>query len=216
VVAGILGLAAPVFAHVEFQPATADAGSTGSFTLFVEDEEPTAGTSQVRLAFPSDVQITLVELPAVPGWTATVSGGSVGGPVSEITWEGGPEPGDVTFPLTLGPLPPEAVRLQFKVIQTYDDGTEAAWIDDWPAGEAEPPTPGAVIDIVGSAPTNSSSTTSTTSSVTSTTEPSPSNESASATEDSDDSSPAGWIVLAIAAIVVVGGGAYFIVRSRSS
>lgn len=212
-VVALFGFAVPAFAHVEFEPQSADAGSTVSFTLFVEDEQPSAGTTMVRLSFPSDVQITLVELPTVPGWAATTAGGSVGGPVSEITWEGGPEPGDVTFPLTLGPLPAEAVRLQFKVIQTYDNGVEDAWIDDWPAGVEEPPTPGPVIDVVGSSPTSSTSTSAPT---TSTTAPTVSNEAASSADESDDSSPVGWIILAIAVIVVVGGGAYLVVRSRRS
>jgi len=46
------------------------------------------------------------------------------------------------------PAPVGAGRLQFKVIQTYDNGEEDAWIADWPLGEEEPTAPGPVIDIV--------------------------------------------------------------------
>jgi hypothetical protein len=54
--------------------------------------------------------------------------------------------------LTIGPLPDSEGRMQFKVLQTYSDGTEDAWISDWPVGAPEPDKPGPVIDLVAGAP----------------------------------------------------------------
>jgi hypothetical protein len=54
--------------------------------------------------------------------------------------------------LTIGPLPDTEGRLQFKVVQTYSDGSEDAWIDDWPEDQPEPPNPGPILDLVAGAP----------------------------------------------------------------
>ncbi len=129
-IAALVLVAAPVAAHNEWEPETAAPGSIIDLTLFVEDEQPDAGTTTVELHFP--VPITVAALPAVQGWTATLMDGELGGPATGVTWAGGPAPGDVDLPIRLGPLPSEPGRLQFKTVQTYDNGEVDRWIDDWP------------------------------------------------------------------------------------
>jgi uncharacterized protein YcnI len=139
--AALVLVAAPAAAHNQWEPETAAPGSVVDLTLLVGDEQPDAGTTMVELRFPAP--ITVAALPAVPGWTATPVDGEVGGPASGVTWAGGPAPGDVELPIRLGPLPNEPGRLQFKTVQTYDNGAVARWIDDWPEGGPEPVDPAA-------------------------------------------------------------------------
>jgi len=147
VAAAVLAVPGLVSAHTEFEPSAAAPGTIIALELFVEDERPQAGTSQVQLAFPPEPVIDIVDRPAVPGWTSQVDAGTPGTTGQVITWSGGPEPGDVRLPLVIGPLPDQPGQVQFKVIQTYDDGSEDAWIDDWPAGTSEPQNPGPVLQL---------------------------------------------------------------------
>jgi uncharacterized protein YcnI len=78
--------AGPAFAHSEFQPESAPAGEVVAVELFVENEQTDAGTVKVQLHFPEDQPTTLAALPASPGWTATAQGGTVGRPVTDVTW----------------------------------------------------------------------------------------------------------------------------------
>ena len=219
-IAALVLVAAPVAAHNEWEPETAAPGSIIDLTLFVEDEQPDAGTTTVELHFP--VPITVAALPAVQGWTATLMDGELGGPATGVTWAGGPAPGDVDLPIRLGPLPSEPGRLQFKTVQTYDNGEVDRWIDDWPAGAAEPPAPGPVLDLVPggpgtipatTAPSTTTTATTTTTTATTTTE---ADEAASQDADNDSDSNVVPIVVAAAVIVAVAGGAFAFIRSRRS
>lgn len=223
--AALVVTAAPAAAHNEWEPATAAPGSVVDLALFVEGEQPDAGTTMVELFFPAP--ITVAALPAVPGWTATPTDGQVGGPASGVTWSGGPAPGDLELPIRLGPLPDEPGRLQFKTVQTYANGEVDRWIDEWPEGAAEPPAPGPVLDLVpggpGTVPATTAPPTTTTASTTTTTASTTTTEAdQAAAEDTDDSDTddsdsdvwpwviGGVVVLAIAA------GAFAFLRSRSS
>lgn len=204
--AALVLVAGPVSAHNEFEPAEAAPGSIAELTFFAEDELPDAGTTKVELQFPQ--AITVVALPAVEGWTATVVGGQLGSPATGVTWEGGPAPGDVEFPITLGPLPAEPGRLQFKSIQTYDNGDSDAWIADWPEGAPEPENPGPVLDLVAGAP---GSIPATTDAPTTTTE-----AEQAASDESDDDSDSSALPIAIGVVVILAaaGGAFVYFRSR--
>jgi uncharacterized protein YcnI len=151
-VAAVMLAAVPATAHTEWEPAQAAPGSIIALTLFAEDEQPDAGTVSLDLQFP--VPLTIVELGAVDGWTATPVGGAVGAGTTAtgVTWTGGPAPGDLVLPITLGPLPDQEGRLQFKAVQTYDNGEVDRWINDWPAGAPEPEDPGPVLDLVAGGP----------------------------------------------------------------
>jgi uncharacterized protein YcnI len=219
--AALVVTAAPAAAHNEWEPATAAPGSVVDLTLFVEGEQPDAGTTMVELFFPAP--ITVAALPAVPGWTATPMDGQVGGPAGGVTWSGGPTPGDLELPIRLGPLPNEPGRLQFKTVQTYDNGQVDRWIDEWPEGAAEPPAPGPVLDLVtggpGTIPATTASPTTTTASTTTTTTASTTTTEAdqAAARDGDDSDGNVWPwVIAAAVVLAVAAGAFAFLRSRSS
>jgi uncharacterized protein YcnI len=219
--AALVAAATPAAAHNEWEPSTAAPGSVVDLKLFVEGEQPDAGTTTVELFFPAP--LTVVALPAVPGWTATPMDGQLGGPARGVSWAGGPTPGDLELPIRLGPLPGDPGRLQFKTVQTYSNGEVDRWIDEWPEGAPEPPAPGPVLDLVpggpGSipattaAPTTTAATTTTTATSTTTTE-----ADQAAAEDTDDDSDGNvvlWVVVAVVILAVAGGGfAYF--RSRRS
>jgi uncharacterized protein YcnI len=211
--------AAPAAAHNEWEPNTAAPGSVVDLTLFVEDEQPDAGTTKVELFFPAP--ITVAALPAAPGWTATPMDGELGGPASGVTWMGGPATGDVDLPIRLGPLPGEPGRLQFKTIQAYDNGEVDRWIDEWPEGAPEPPAPGPVLDLVpggpGSIPATTASSPSTTASTTTTTAATTTETDQAAAEDNDDSdgNVVPWVVGA-AAVLVVAAGVFAFLRARRS
>jgi Domain of unkown function (DUF1775) len=219
--AALVAAAMPAAAHNEWEPATAAPGSVVDLTLFVEGEQPDAGTTTVELFFPAPLTVTA--LPAVPGWTATLMDGQLGGPASGVTWAGGPAAGDLELPIRLGPLPGDPGRLQFKTVQTYDNGEVDRWIDEWPEGTPEPPAPGPVLDLVpggpGSvpattaAPTTTAATTTTTAASTTTTEAD--QAAAEDTDDDSDGSVVPWVVAAVVILAVAGGGFAFLRWRRS-
>jgi uncharacterized protein YcnI len=208
-------------AHSEWEPGDAAPGSVADLTLFVEDEQPDAGTVKVELFFPEP--LTVAALPAAEGFTATVTGGQVGGPATGVTWEGGPAPGDVEVPITLGPLPDQPGQLQFKVVQTYDNGDVERWIDDWPEGSPEPPNPGPVLGLVpgaaGSIPpaTEAPATTATTEAPATTAPPATTSDESAAAESDDDSgtSPLVWLIPVALVIAAAAGAAVYLRRRRA-
>jgi uncharacterized protein YcnI len=214
--AAVVLVAAPALAHNEFEPAEAAPGSIIALKLFVEDEQPSAGTTKVELQFPQP--LTVVELPTVPGWTATPVGGTVGGTATGVTWTGGPAPDDLELPLTLGPLPAEAGRLQFKAVQTYDNGEVERWIDEWAQGAPEPEHPGPVLDLKAGAPGTIPPSTTTTSSTTSTTLATTTTEADSAAaakdDEDDDSNALPLVLLGVVGLAGAGAAAYVLVKRR--
>jgi uncharacterized protein len=77
-----------------------------------------------------------------------------GGDVTSITWTGGEITGDdeVEFPITLGDFPKDTETVDFKALQTYDDGTVVRWIEPTPASGEEPEHPAPVLYVKGEAP----------------------------------------------------------------
>jgi hypothetical protein len=228
VASAVVVLSAPAaFAHSEFEPSTAAPGSVITLTLHLENEQSDAGTTNVDLRFPEGQTLTVAELPAVDGWTATLQGGdTVPGPATGVVWSrpassASPDD-DPELPVRLGPLPAQLGRLQFKVLQTYSNGEVDRWIDDWPAGAPEPDAPGPVVDLVAGGPGDvpASTAPATTVAPATTTEPSTTSttasDSASAADDDgdDDGNAAPVIIGIIAAIVVIGGGAAAIAARR--
>jgi hypothetical protein len=218
--AALVLAAAPAAAHNSWDPATAAPGSVVDLTLLVGDEEADAGTTMVELRFPAP--IIVAALPAVPGWTATPVDGEVGGPAMGVTWTGAPAPGDLDLPIRLGPLPNEPGRLQFKTVQTYDNGAVHRWIDDWPEGAPEPPAPGPVLDLVpggpGSIPATTVPSTTTASTTTTTATATTAGSDQVASQDTDDDSDSNVVPAVVAAVVTLAaaGGAFTFVRSRRS
>jgi LPXTG-motif cell wall-anchored protein len=217
-IAATVSTVAPAYAHSELQPDTAAAGETADVTLFVENERSDAGTVEVQLFFPETSPVVLAALPATAGWTTSIDGGQVGDAVKSVTWtRPSAEPEDVTLPLTLGPLPPTATRLQFKLLQTYAGGDTDAWVQDWPEGAPEPDRPGPVLQVTGTAVAATSSTTSSAAPTTTTTvaDTPPTTAGAAASPDGDSGSNAPIAIVAGGIVVAaLAGGGFLAFRRR--
>ena len=228
----VAGLALPAFAHSEITPNSVEAGSTVPFSLFVEDEKSDANTVKVELTFPQPMVVA--DVPAAAGWTSTVVGGSIGSEASGITWDGTTD-GDVNVPFSLV-VPDAAGTLQFKVLQTYDNGDVDRWIQD--ASDAGADNPGPVVDVVASGtPTSESAQTpdehaaehaaegdhdEATSEEEHAAEHAANGDHGEATttaadtsDDSDDSNTGTIILIAVVVVLLVGGGiAFFVMRKK--
>ena len=167
-VAGATALigAAPAFAHVTAQPATAAQGGFTVINFRVPDESDTAGTIKLEVTLPTDHPITSVRTTPIPGWTAAVTktalnppvqvnGNAVAEAVKSVTWTAAAGnkigPGEyVDFPLSLGPLPTGVDQLALPATQTYDNGEVVTW--DQPSTDgAEPEHPAPVVRLTPAA-----------------------------------------------------------------
>lgn len=157
--AALVLTAAPAWAHVTISPQSAPAGSDAVLTFNVPTESDTANTTQVEIDFPVDHPIASADVQPKTGWTAKVEtvkvakpiktdNGDVTEAVSKVTWTGGKiEPGQFDqFVVSVG-LPDDANSLEFKALQTYDDGTIVRWIEDTPQGGPEPENPAPVLTL---------------------------------------------------------------------
>lgn len=146
----VLAMAGTAAAHVTVNPAEAESGGYAKLSFRVPNEsEEGADTVEVRVSFPSDPALTSARVRPHPGWTATVDQTEEG--VQEITWradEGagiGPDEFD-EFEISVGPLP-DADRLAFPAVQTYDDGEVVAWDQVVEPGQDEPERPAPVLTL---------------------------------------------------------------------
>ena len=165
VVCGLVTLTGTAAAHVVTTPGSAAQGSFADISFQVPDEEDTATTTKVEVAFPADHPIASVDVKALPGWHVTVAhtklttplesdDGPVTEAVSRITWSGGSiAPGTFEdFTVSLGPLPTNTDRLVFKAIQTYSNGDVVRWIDTSTPGGAEPEHPAPTLRLLSADP----------------------------------------------------------------
>ncbi len=149
-----IAMALPASAHVSINPDEAAKGSFGAFSFRVPNESDTAETIKLEVQLPADHPIASVRTTAQDGWTATVTkakpskkltshGSEVEEVVSKITWEGGTiKPGQYAeFHVSMGALPDDADKLEFKALQTYSDGEVVSWIESTPEGGEEPEHP---------------------------------------------------------------------------
>jgi hypothetical protein len=127
-------------------------------------------------------------------------------------------------PITLGPLPDQPGQLQFKVVQTYDNGEVERWIDDWPEGSPEPPNPGPVLGLVpgaaGSIPpalVPATTAPATTEAPATTSPPATTGDQSAAAESDDDSgtSPLVWLIPVALVIAAAAGVAVYLRRRRA-
>ncbi|CAM3128177.1 YcnI family protein [Stackebrandtia soli] len=159
-----LTLIAPAAAHVTVNPSEVVGGSYARLDFRVPNESEKASTISIEVSFPEDAPFASVRTIRVPGWTAEtttrkldtpidVHGREVTEAVDTITWtaedeEDGIAPGEFgEFGVSVGPVPHKG-ELVFKVIQTYSDDTESAWIDEPTTDGSEPDEPAPVLTIV--------------------------------------------------------------------
>jgi uncharacterized protein YcnI len=149
-------------AHVSVSSADAAPGGFGKITFRVPNESDTASTVGLRIQVPTDTPLASLRAQSVPGWTVTLTpvpldppvqadGETIDSAVSVIEFQagtgGGIGPGQFQeFSLSGGPFP-DTTALTFSVVQTYSDGTEAAWIEPTVDGQPEPAHPAPVLSL---------------------------------------------------------------------
>lgn len=160
--AGLIALAGAACAHVTVDSPGATQGGYAVLTFRVPTESDTASTTGVKVQLPPDSPLASVLMQPHPGWTGTAvkaklatpiksDDGDVTEAVTEIDWKataGGIAPGQFDqFMLSVGPLP-KRDSMTFKVIQTYSDGKQVAWIEVPAEGStAEPEHPAPVLKL---------------------------------------------------------------------
>jgi uncharacterized protein YcnI len=150
-------------AHVSVSSQDAAPGGFGKFTFRVPNESDTASTVAIRIQIPEDAAMASLRTEPMPGWTVTTTTADLPEPVKnddgqEITSYvsvvefragngGGIGPGEFQeFALSGGPLP-DAKQIVFPVVQSYSDGSEAAWIEPTVEGQPEPELPAPVLEL---------------------------------------------------------------------
>lgn len=117
-----------VLAHSKVTPAQTGIGKDEIFTATIENEKDIA-TSNVRLVLPKGIEN--VEAYAKPGWTVSYSRN--GNLINEITWSNGVLPGRLKDTFTFdAQVPANPTKLEWKIYQTYEDGSIVAWADSNP------------------------------------------------------------------------------------
>ncbi|SHG91752.1 YcnI family protein [Geodermatophilus nigrescens] len=163
--AALLATAGVASAHVTVSSQDAAAGGYGKLTFRVPNESDTASTVAVRISVPEEAAMASLRAMPVPGWTVSTTRAQLAEPLEshgqEITEyvsvvefraeEGqGIGPGEfLEFALSGGPFP-DADEVSYPAVQTYSDGTEAAWIEPTVGGE-EPEYPAPVLTLAGAA-----------------------------------------------------------------
>ncbi len=154
-------------AHVTVSSADAAPGGYGKVTFSVPNEGDAASTVGLRIQLPTDTPLTSVRVQPVPGWTVTLTtvaldppvtsddGDTIDSAVSVVDFQADPgngiAPGQFQeFALSGGPFP-DVEQLAFNVVQTYSDGSEAAWIEPTVAGQPEPEHPAPVLSLTAAA-----------------------------------------------------------------
>jgi uncharacterized protein YcnI len=153
-------------AHVSVSSTDAAPGGYGKVTFRVPNESDAASTVGLRIQLPTDDPLTSVRAQPVPGWTVALTtvaldppvqshGETIDSAVSVVEFRadagGGIAPGQFQeFSLSAGPFP-DTDALTFNAVQSYSDGTEAAWIEPTVAGQSEPEHPAPVLSLTGAA-----------------------------------------------------------------
>ncbi|WP_406688325.1 YcnI family protein [Saccharopolyspora sp. ID03-671] len=154
---------APAHAHVSAQPEEAEKGGYAKIVFRVPNEDPVAGTVQVKVTLPEQYPLSSVRTKPVPGWTAQVEkaqiapvevdGAQVTEAVRSITWTA--EPGTRIgpdqfneFEATLGAMPENADELLLPTTQTYDNGKVVEWNQPTPPGGEEPEHPAPTVKLI--------------------------------------------------------------------
>jgi uncharacterized protein YcnI len=164
--AAALAGAGAAAAHVSVSSTDAATGGYGKLTFRVPNESDTASTVALRISVPEESALASLRAQPVPGWTVTMTtsdlqtpleshGEQVTSYVSVVEFRaadgGGIRPGEFQeFALSGGPFP-DSDQLSFPAVQTYSDGTEAAWIEPTVAGQAEPERPAPVLTLTAPA-----------------------------------------------------------------
>jgi uncharacterized protein YcnI len=161
--AGVVLVSGPASAHVSVNSSDAAQGGSAVVNFRVPTEKEDASTVELKVQLPTDQPLAFVAVKPHPGWTATLTkvklatpiesdDGPVTEAVSVIDWKVDPgakgiAPGQYDeFSVSVGPLP-KVASMAFKAIQVYSDRSQVEWIEDTPAGGAEPEHPAPVLEL---------------------------------------------------------------------
>ncbi|KGM44806.1 YcnI family protein [Neobacillus niacini] len=115
-------------AHVTVLPKETTQGSYEMFTLRVPSENETVPTTQVKVEFPKEVNISRFE--PKPGWKYEIEK-DASGKITSVIWTAENEGLSSTeFGLFYlqGKVADDATEIAFKAYQTYQDGSVVEWI----------------------------------------------------------------------------------------
>jgi uncharacterized protein YcnI len=208
----VVVFASVAHAHVDLDPGEAVAGSTTTLTFSFHHGKDGTATTKLEVLLPEGASV--VDLPAVEGWTSELDAAT-----GTVTWSGGPVPDgtEAAFPVEVQ-LPSTPGETLFKTIQTTEAG-ELAWIEE-EESEAEGAYPAPRLMLT--ADPNASTTTTTATPATTTTAAETGTETTerlagttleAAQRDDGSNSAAPWLVgSGIAALVVVGAGGLLLKR----
>ena len=136
-------LAAPAAAHIQVRPTLVAPGDPVLFEVLVPGERD-AKTVEVTLQVPKDVLPFSFEDP--PGWERT-NVEADDGSIEAIRWRGEQAPDGLTRFSFLASTPEQDGEIEWKALQTYDDGDIVRWI-----GAPDSENPAAVTTVSASAP----------------------------------------------------------------
>src|SRR3954463_8740981 len=119
--------AADASAHAEISPPVAVSTTTQLFTLAVPTEKKGLTTTKVELTPPSGFGIDSF-VPSA-GWKRDVQSTGSGGEtqIQKVTWSGGKVPTEEDAVFQLLANPDSSKTYEFKVRQTYSDGSVVDW-----------------------------------------------------------------------------------------
>ena len=148
-------------AHVTVSPESLPQGTSDAILTFrVPNESATATVTGLRVQFPLDHPIVVVNPESGSGWQAvvvhtqlpkpiTTDDGTFTSVTSEIDWSGNTIPvgqfGE--FNVLAQGIPSGTSQLVFKAIQTYSDGTTVSWIQVPTKSVPDPPHPAPVLTL---------------------------------------------------------------------
>jgi hypothetical protein len=122
--AAVVLFAGSAGAHVTVAPEEAPAGVVQRYTVSVPSEKAMA-TTRVEIDFPGELYVTGVDSPT--GWTVTTSLGR-DGRIAGAVWIGGAAAPKQSADFgVVARSPAVSAALSWKVIQTYEDGSEVHW-----------------------------------------------------------------------------------------
>jgi uncharacterized protein YcnI len=133
VLALLIGFAISGFGHVRVSPRESAAGATQRYTMSVPTERQSP-TVRIEIAFPAS--LTVMSFGETAGWKVEPQKDSAGR-ISRAVWSGGSiafaDRADFYFDAK---NPASQTRLEWKVIQIYEDGIRSEWTG--PEGSRSP------------------------------------------------------------------------------
>lgn len=120
----LLSIATSAFGHVRISPRESSIGATQKYTMSVPTEKQSA-TVRIEAVFPASVSI--VSIAAAAGWKIEEKKDR-DGRITGAVWSGGSIPFAASAEFSFeAKNPSTAARLEWKVIQIYEDGTRSEW-----------------------------------------------------------------------------------------